>query len=218
MNCQASLPEDGATHQDATFMARHGETHSNRVGRYAGRSSESLSDAGRRQMADLASRLAAYGVGEVWTSEIARAQQSAEIVAHALGLPIRVDDRLNEIVMGPWEGLTEAQIATRFPDAYALWQTRPDSVRLDGRETLEHVASRVLAVLRETVPRPRPVLLITHVAPLRTAVLEVLGVSLRYYKRVGVSNAECIIVDYNARDVRRLGASRPLRDELGIVD
>src|SRR2546422_10863001 len=93
--------------------------------------------------------------------------------------------------MGPWEGLTEAQVADRFADAYALWCTLPDRLALDGRETLAAVAGRVTAALSDAAGRPRPLLLMTHVAPLRVAVLRTLGLPLRPYKRGHGPNGDC---------------------------
>src|SRR5947208_9806556 len=107
-----------------TFLVRHGQTESNLATRYAGRSPEPLTATGRMQIEALARRLGSCGIAEIWSSEVVRARESADIIGGALGLPVRVDARLNEIAMGSWEGLTEAQVAEEFPDAYALWQTR----------------------------------------------------------------------------------------------
>src|SRR2546425_2363909 len=149
------------------YVARHGQTESNLLRRYAGYSSEPLTKTGRRQMCGLAAQLALCGIAEIWTSAVTRARESAHLVSQVLSVPVRVDPRLNELRMGPWEGLTEAQVADRFADAYALWCTLPDRLALDGRETLAAVAGLVSAALGEAASRPRPVVLMTPRAPLR---------------------------------------------------
>jgi probable phosphoglycerate mutase len=201
-------------------MARHGQTHSNILGRYAGRSSESLTELGRAQVMELAARLALIGLGEVWSSEIARARESAEIVASVLGVPLSLDPRLNELVMGPWEGLTEGQVEDRYPDAYVLWSTMPDRLTLDGRETLGALAVRVGAVVRRAADRPRPVLLMTHVAPIRVAILTALGLPLYLYKRISVGNGDCACIGANGdgTDARRLGEQRSIGDDVRLGD
>lgn len=199
------------------YFARHGETESNLLGRYAGHNSEPLTDAGRSQMSGLAAQLGLLGIKEVWTSEVARARESAELVGDVLGIPVRADPRLNELRMGPWEGLTEAQVADRFPDAYGLWCTLPDRVALDGRETLDELAARVTAAVHDAVRQPHSVLLMTHVAPIRVAVLASLGLPLRFYRQVRVTNGACMAVDHDKREVRRLGASECIKDEISLA-
>jgi broad specificity phosphatase PhoE len=199
------------------YLARHGQTESNLLRRYAGSSSESLTADGQAQMMALAARLGASGIGEIRTSEVTRARESADLIGRVLGVPVHVDPRLNEIRMGPWEGLTEVEVAARFPEAHSIWQTVPDRLALDGRETLDELAARATAALRDAAQRPAPVLLMTHVAPIRVAVLRALGLSLALYKHVRVYNGACVIVRRPQGVVHRLGESRSLRDELSVA-
>ena len=198
------------------FVARHGQTASNLRGRYAGRSDEPLTPEGRAEAAALVRRVAPYGIAEVWTSRIARARETADLVAAALRVPVHLDPRLDEMLLGPWEGLTEAEAAARFPEAYGLWLTRPDRVELPGRETLAQVAERACAAVSDAAARRQPTLLISHVAPIRVAALAHLGLPLRYYKRVSVANAAAIEIEPEAGRVRRIGSKRQLSDELRL--
>jgi phosphoserine phosphatase len=177
------------------FIARHGETQSNLTNLYAGRSPEPLTRAGRAQITHLASGLAALGIGQVWTSSVRRAVESARLLGERLGVSVRVDSRLDEMQLGPWEGRTEEEVARDFPDAHALWLSQPDQVRLDGRETLGQVAARVMAAVADAEATRAGVLLMTHVAPMRVAVLSVLRYPLAAYKRLAVPNASCVRLD-----------------------
>jgi len=208
-----ATPDPGLT---VVYVARHGQTESNLLRRYAGYSPEPLTAAGRGQIGGLAAQLGLAGIAEIWTSEVARARESAELVGSVLSIPVRADARLNEMRMGPWEGLTERQVAEQFPDAHAVWCTLPDRVRIDGRETLDALAARVTAVLSDATRQPHPVLLMTHVAPMRVAVLKSLGLPLRLYKRVHVANGDCVQVDQVHGEVYRLGEGRSLRQRLTL--
>jgi broad specificity phosphatase PhoE len=183
-------------------------------GRYAGYSREPITDAGRAQMGVLAARLARCGLGEIWTSEVPRAQESAEIVGRVLGAPVRTDARLNEMRLGPWEGLTEAEVAREFPSAHALWCALPDRLVLDGRETLAAVATRIGAAVDDAAQQPHPVLLVSHVAPIRVAVLTALRLSLSYYKRLHMGNGDGVVIDGSRAEARRLGEDRSLQHEI----
>jgi broad specificity phosphatase PhoE len=198
------------------YLARHGQTESNVLGRYAGYSRESITDAGHAQMSALASRLARCGVGEIWTSEVPRAHESAEVVSRALGAPIRADARLNEMQLGPWEGMTEAEVARAFPSAHALWCVLPDRLILDGRETLDAVAARVASALSDAARQRHPILLMSHVAPIRVAVLKVLGLPLSQYKRLHMGNGDGVVIDRARAEARRLGEDRSLQHEFPL--
>src|SRR2546425_262243 len=106
-------------------------------------------------------------------------------VAHHLGEltvvdPVPGDARTtamawsSEMQLGPWEGLTETQVAQGYPNAHALWCTLPDRLVLEGRETLGALAERVNAAVGDAAHEPHPVLLMTHVAPIRVVMLAVL--------------------------------------------
>lgn len=177
------------------FIARHGETQSNLTNLYAGRSPEPLTRAGRAQVTHLAGGLTAQGIGQIWSSSIGRALESARLLGERLRVSVRVDSRLDEMQLGPWEGRTEEEVARDFPDAYALWLSQPDQVRLDGRETLGQVAARVMAAVADAEATRAGVLLMTHVAPMRVAVLSVLRCPLAAYKRLVVPNASCVRLD-----------------------
>lgn len=197
------------------YLVRHGRTESNLISRYAGRSPEPLTADGRKQVAELGERLRCAGIQVIRSSEVRRAMETAEVLSGALGVPVVPDSRLNEMLMGPWEGLTESEVARRYPAAYRLWLQRPDQVRLDGRESLTDLAQRVELALRDTDAGPPHKLAVTHVALIRVMVLGILGLPLRLYKAVRVDNADCLVVDPRKREITRLGTSSSLRDEIG---
>jgi broad specificity phosphatase PhoE len=172
----------------ALFLARHGETESNLVRRYAGWSNEPLTDRGRRQAVDLGRTLSGAGVTRVRTSDIARASETAVLVADVLGVPVVADDRLNELRMGPWDGLTEDEIAERYPKDYDTWLRYPHELRIAGRESLDDVAARLYPALVESASNGHTELLITHVALVRLAVLMAERRCFSEYKSIDVPN------------------------------
>jgi broad specificity phosphatase PhoE len=120
------------------LLARHGETEWNREGRWQGWADPPLNDTGRAQVHKLAGELRATAFDAVYSSDLRRARETAEILATPHGVPVVADAGLREIDVGSWSGLTRAEIAERFPDG-----KRPDG------ETHEQHAARV----REAVVR-----------------------------------------------------------------
>ena len=52
----------------------------------------------------------------IFSSDLERARETAEIVGEAFGLSVQLDPRLREVDVGEWSGLTTAEIEGRFPE------------------------------------------------------------------------------------------------------
>jgi broad specificity phosphatase PhoE len=146
------------------LLARHGETEWNRVGRYQGWADPPLNDTGRAQARALAEQLRATPFAAVYSSDLRRAHETAEIVAAPHAVPVLVEPGLREVNVGAWSGLTRAVVARRFPDG-----ERP------GGETRQEHAARVLAAA-ERIAHAHPsdrILLVSHGGTMRALRLHV---------------------------------------------
>ncbi len=133
------------------FYVHHGETEWNRARRYQGRHDSALTPEGWQQ----AARVAALLAPEVGTmrdvtlvsSPLGRAVTTAGIIAAALGLAVIRDDRLAELSLGSWEGLTQGEIAARDPQALSAGAGWNWCYRAPGGESFESAAARLTAWL-----------------------------------------------------------------------
>lgn len=83
---------------------RHGETAWNAQGLAQGRSDIPLNARGVTQAEEAAETLAAVGIDAVVASPLARAAETARIVARRLGLPVHTEPLLQEVSFGTLEG------------------------------------------------------------------------------------------------------------------
>ncbi len=97
------------------LLARHGQTDWNRDGIWQGQADPPLNATGRAQARRLADRLGPIPVDAIYSSDLRRAVETAEIVAAVKGLAVVTDQRLREMDVGSWTGLTGEEIARRFP-------------------------------------------------------------------------------------------------------
>jgi broad specificity phosphatase PhoE len=153
----------------SVLLARHGETDDNRQPlRFQGWRDTPLNDTGRRQAAELAERVAGLGVRALWSSDLIRARETAEIVGAGLGLEVRLDARLREANRGLWEGRLFDDVAREEPERFAAWMQAGDQWRFPGGESLQEQQDRVAACVEEVrATGELPALVVCHGGSIR---------------------------------------------------
>ena len=147
------------------LLVRHGETDWNADGRLQGHTDRPLSEFGRLQAQRLAEELEGEQLEAIYSSDLARARETAEIVSERLGLPVELNPDLREKDWGNWEGLTAVE---------------RDRVEFVGESTEAH-QERMLRALRrisERHPGDRRVLVVTHGGSMRRVQVAAMGVAL----------------------------------------
>jgi broad specificity phosphatase PhoE len=181
------------------LLARHGETDWNRDGRWQGHSDTPLNGRGREQANELADELVSVDV--VYSSDLARARETAEIVAARLGREVRLDPRLRERGFGAWEGLTSVEIESRFADEHRRWRAGEGFGAADA-EPFDSFAARVHTFLEDVLllHPTENVLVIAHGGSIR--VIHALATGRDYVRdhRLIPAVANCGVARYAARD------------------
>jgi broad specificity phosphatase PhoE len=181
------------------LLVRHGETDWNRDGRWQGHSDTKLNEVGRRQARELAEGL--KGVDVIYSSDLARARETAEIVGERLGLDVHLEPRLRERSFGAWEGLSSAEIEADFADQHRRWQAG-DGFGADDAEPFDAFAARVRSGLDEILARHpgKSVLVVAHGGSIR--VIHAVASGLDYVRdhRLIPGVANCAVARYAAGD------------------
>jgi probable phosphoglycerate mutase len=138
------------------LFIRHGETAWNRIKRIQGHIDVPLAETGLAQARRLAERLAREAregarIEAIYSSDLLRAQQTAQPAADALGLPLVLSQGLRERSYGAFQGHDSVEIEARFPDAYAAWQTRDPGFEPEGGESQRAFYHRVLHAIEPIV-------------------------------------------------------------------
>ncbi|WP_236791377.1 histidine phosphatase family protein [Amycolatopsis sp. GM8] len=179
-------------------LVRHGESEWNLAGRVQGQSPEAgaLTPRGLDQAARAAAALAERAAGAIFSSDLPRARQTAEVIAAALGLPVREDPRLREQNLGFLEG-------KRFADPLdggvvqdeidRLW--REPWRRPRGGESITDLYERIHATLDEYAKRDGELILVAHGGPVRVATTSADPRLREPVPRVEVGNATVTTLD-----------------------
>ena len=140
---------------------RHGITDWNLEQRVQGQTDIPLNETGRKQALALADRLKEEEWDLIYSSDLARAQETAEIIAKVLGLRVRTDPRLREMNCGDVEGTTLEERIARWGNN---WKTLSLNV-----ESKASILNRGLSFTSYVLERYQDagVLVVSHGAILR---------------------------------------------------
>jgi broad specificity phosphatase PhoE len=173
------------------LLARHGETDWNAEGRFQGHADVPLNEHGRAQARGLAHRLEGLPIVTIYTSDLSRAVETAELVEAGRGIPIVQLVELREVDVGEWSGLTFAEVAELFPERIASYTEQGLGWR-DG-ETYDAMAARVVACI-DRVAREHDgerILHVGHGGTVRALLAHAYGLRYFDYRRLHPSVANC---------------------------
>jgi glucosyl-3-phosphoglycerate phosphatase len=167
---------------------RHGRTEWNASGRFQGQTDIDLDEIGRAQAWESARRLAALEPDLLISSDLRRTRDTMAALAEITGKPIQLDERLRETFAGEWQGLTGAEIASRYPEEYKAWRAGDPLLKVGGGETRQDVAERMAAAVRDIAARLADdglAVLTSHGGAARLGIAALIGMPLEWFTNIG---------------------------------
>lgn len=189
------------------IFIRPGETDWNRDLRWQGWVAIPLNDLGKLQAAQLAKFIRNIGLSALYTSDLKRASQTAEILAEKLGFAPVLNEQLRERHIGNWQGLTPEEMEAWYPEVYSQLRADPQNFRVPGGESRQDVKARMLAAFKDIVAQDKgeTVAVISHTTAINELLSEILGSS--YKKSSSVSNSSVTTIRLSDSGVWELVAS-----------
>ena len=159
------------------IVVRHGQTSANARGLLLGRSDPPLDPVGRDQALAVAAELAPLAPDvRVLSSPLQRCRETAAIITAGPGpgREIEIDDRWIELDYGELEGHPVRDVPE---DTWRRWRADLD-FSPGGGETLRSLGARVAEACDELIAAAvdRDIVVVTHVSPVKAAVVWALGV------------------------------------------
>ena len=160
------------------LLVRHGQTDWNLAHRWQGHLDIPLNETGRRQARLLACRLATLPIKAIYTSDLVRASETAEIVAKQLNIQPILDPALRERNGGRFQALTFDELQDRYPE---IWRrVRLENATPPGGESLLVVAERLTGAYEAIGRRHKGemVILVSHGGALNLLISHIVGLPL----------------------------------------
>lgn len=179
---------------------RHGQTLWNAERRFQGQSDVPLNAEGHQQAQRAARFLAALRPHAIYSSDLARAVGTADRLAQLTGVAVQLDKDLRERHGGSWEGLTDIEIRTRYPHAYAAW-IPPDGEPI---ATVAERAAEAFERVADTLANGSVAVVVSHGAAISLGISRLLGLSENIRVLGGLDNCAWSVLGRRARRWRLL--------------
>jgi broad specificity phosphatase PhoE len=179
---------------------RHGETVDNARGVAQGWSDSELSARGIDQVTRLAQRVKQLAPTALYASTLMRARTTAERIAAAVDLPVRLLDDLREMNCGEWEGVNFELVKRTQSDFFLKWANDP-RLACPGGESFHDVRTRLRSALQqirenEATPEDACVVIVSHGTAIRIAATEMLGLPLEFARNFAQDNTAINVFDW----------------------
>ena len=192
-------PAQSFAETTTVILVRHGETPYNKVKRYQGHLDIPLNETGLKQAQLLAKSLKDFHIDVFISSPLKRAYVTTETVAKAHGQEIAyTDERLREIDYGDWAGEYVADLKTKYPEQFTLWQERPWLMKFPNGESLRDMQYRGREALEDAVAKyPGKTIFIGAHSKVNIAIIcSVLGIDLEKFWQIPQNNTCVNVLKY----------------------
>ena len=185
------------------LLIRHGQSKGNAERRFGGHTATPLSARGRKQAEATARALKSEFLTSIYSSDLARAMETAQPLAKLTGLLINGTDAFRERGVGVMEGLTFEEAAQQHPEQYAALLRRDFEHVLTGGERYRQLLDRAWQKLDEVVAQNRggKIAVFSHTGTICILALHLMGaLDAPELKPVWISSANCGITRFELRE------------------
>jgi len=185
------------------FLVRHGATDWNLQGRCQGATDLDLNEVGVRQAEQIATSLTNEAIHGIYSSNLKRAQQTAQVFSLHHLLPVLIETDVRELDHGELEGLTFAEIKENYSQFIQKWRTEPAEIQVPGGERLVDVARRAWNGLNRIVQRhaaEEAVVVVSHNFPILGIICRITGIHLNNYRTFHVDPCSVTRLSHHGGD------------------
>ena len=179
------------------YIVRHGQTEWNLLGKTQGHGNSDLTPKGIEQAELLADSMTKYPIDYIYSSDLGRAYQTAEIIWNKLSIEVEKTEALREMNFGTWEGRIIKDIIEEDPELYKMWRNEPHLAKIPQGETLSQIKERTDAFIKEINEKydGKHIVLVTHSLCARIMLLSFLDSDVKNIYRINQANTALNIIE-----------------------
>lgn len=185
------------------LLIRHGQSKGNAERRFGGHTATPLSARGRNQAEATARTLKSESLTAIYSSDLARAMETAKPLANMTGLHVQSTTAFRERDVGVMEGLTFEDAAQQHPEQYAALLRRDFEYVLTGGESYRQLLDRAVQKLDAIIEEHHggKIAVFSHTGTICILALHLMGaLDAPELKPVWISSGNCGITKFELRD------------------
>lgn len=175
------------------ILIRHGETDENVLRTFSTKTAQ-LTEEGREQIKRIKPFVATLDFQKVYISPLDRTRDSAKI----LGVEGEINERIQEIDFGDFEGKTYEELKKLYPEKIETWDQDYINYVTPKGESIKLAYDRVTAFLEELVEKGEDALLVCHAGVIRIALAWVFD-NLDYFFKFQIENGSANIISIDEK-------------------
>jgi len=190
--------------QTNIFLVRHGQTTWNLEKRWQGSKNSNLTALGVQQAQKTKEYLDKCHIDSAYVSPLQRAQDTMTILLEDKDIQAIILDDIQELNIGPWEGVTQEDTKQTDPHEFHNFWKAPDRFSLKGAETFYELQKRVVQALNTIFNKHEGcnILLVSHWISIKVALAHFSTTPISKLPSMNnPQNAQVICLHKNGNDV-----------------
>lgn len=166
-----------------------------------------LSENGIKKAKELKNYFSNLNLKSVYSSPLARAKKTAEIIADNK-MSVEIKDNFSEFNIGKWDGMSFAQIKERYPKEYKDRGEDLENYIVEGGESMAMCRDRALKELWSTIKKTNGnIIIVAHAGVNRAILSSILGISIKesFLFRHDYGSVNTILYDGRKLKVSKVG-------------
>ncbi|MCP4721247.1 MAG: histidine phosphatase family protein [Desulfobacteraceae bacterium] len=171
---QANPSKQFSNNLSCLFLLRHGQIQGHKTKRFIGQTDTPLDETGVSQALFWKNAFSQIQFNKIYSSSLARCRDTAGLICPEK--KITIDERLNEINMGRWDGESFSHIKETRSELFQQRGEQIESFKPPGGESFNDLYNRAAPFFEEVGQNLKsPTLVITHSGVIRVMICHYLG-------------------------------------------
>ena len=180
------------------FLVRHGLTDWNQQKKYQGQKDIPLNEKGCEQARSLGKYLKAEEIDSIYSSDLKRALQTANIINENHDLEVNKKEKIREIHFGDWQGLSYSEIEEQYPQRLKKWNKDPITNCPPGGETMAVFIKRVKSGFEEIINKNQDnnILVVSHGGTIKVYLTILLEMPPKNHWQFDISSTGLSVINF----------------------
>ena len=187
------------------YLIRHAETTAGE-NIFVGKTDYPLTINGIEQALDAGRKFSSKQIARIYSSPSGRALMTAKIINHFLhDSDLIIDEGLQELDYGKWDGLNRTEIIKNYGKEYELWQIDPHKNCPPEAESPDDVAERLynfLTKIQNTyylANKGSEIIVVTHKTAIRLLLAKIELIPLKEYRKIYIPNCAVHTLSFSGK-------------------